>query len=105
MIRAFALSAALCVTAFAVAAQGALPRCGPAMEGQVSEDGCSCSFDRGGQLSGRPPGWRWACDLLRGPGFDAPVVIAGPPPPPLPPGLTYAPQMGASNAQQGAMRY
>jgi hypothetical protein len=26
---------------------------------------CSCGYQRGGAMSGRPEGWRWDCGILR----------------------------------------
>jgi hypothetical protein len=97
-----ATAIALCLSAFAAWTQPLLPTCGPALDGQVSEGGCVCAYDRGGVLTGRAAGWRWTCDLLRGPGVIAPIPSAGDPPPPLPPGFIYAPQVGrAGGAQTG----
>ncbi len=92
MTRIAAIAAALSLTGFAAATQPMLPRCNAGLDGQVSEGGCRCDFDRGGQLTGRSAGWRWTCDLLRGPGQAEPVAPAGLPAPGLPPGFTYAPQ-------------
>jgi hypothetical protein len=94
MTRIAAVVVALCLTAFAAATQPMLPRCSPELDGQVTEGGCLCAYDRGGQLTGRAAGWRWNCDLLRGPGVAAPVPSAGDPPQQLPPGFMYAPQLG-----------
>jgi hypothetical protein len=104
MTRVVAIVAALCLTAFAAATQPMLPRCNEALDGQMSEGGCACGYDRGGQLSGHAAGWRWKCDLLRGPGVIAPVEPAGEPAPRLPPGFVYAPQNSQSSAG-GSMRY
>ena len=90
--RALALAALLCLAA-PVVAQPAMPRCGPALEGEAWSN-CTCGYDRGGLLAARPAGWRWTCDLLRGPGPAPPVQSAGDPAPGLPGGFTYAPQMG-----------
>ena len=106
MTRISAIAVALCLTGFAAATQPMLPRCGADLAGQVSEGGCSCSYDRGGQLTGRTAGWRWTCDLLRGPGVIEPVAPAGLPPPGLPPGFVYTPQSQAGgSAGGGTMRY
>ena len=107
MTRIAAIATALCLAGFAAATQPMLPRCTAALDGQVSEGGCSCAYDRGGQLSARPAGWRWSCDLLRGPGNLEPVAPAGLPPPGLPPGFTYVPQNSAGAMPQatGSMRY
>ena len=91
MTRLVAIIVALCLTGFAAATQPMLPRCTAALDGQMTEGGCSCSYERGGQLTGRAAGWRWACDLLRGPGPVAPPDAAGTVAPGLPPGFVYAP--------------
>ena len=97
MTRLAAIIVALCLTGFAAATQPMLPRCTAALDGQVSEGGCSCDYDRGGQLTGHAAGWRWKCDLLRGPGPVAPVPPAGLPAPGLPPGFAYAPKTSSGN--------
>jgi hypothetical protein len=79
-----ALTVAILAFALPAAAEPMLPRCGASLDGQASVGGCVCAYDRGGQLSGRLPGWRWSCDLLRGPGPSDPVQDAGPPPAELP---------------------
>ena len=81
--------------------QPLMPRCSPSFDGQVSEAGCICRHDSGGQLTGRSAGWRWSCDLLRGPGLLEAVPPAGFPPPSLPRGFAYSPQM-ESSAMAGA---
>ena len=86
------MTIALCLTGFAAATQPLLPRCTAALAGQVSEGGCSCDYDRGGQLTGRPAGWRWTCAQLRGPRPGSPHPPGGPAAPGLPPGFVYAPQ-------------
>jgi hypothetical protein len=105
MTRTAAIVIALCLTAFAAATEPLLPRCSDALDGQVTEGGCKCGYDRGGTLIGRPAGWRWDCDLLRGPGAIAPVPSAGDPQQPLPPGFTYAPQRGSYPNAPGGGRY
>ena len=92
MTRMAAVTIALCLTGFAAATQPMLPRCTSALEGQMSEDGCSCDYDRGGQLTGHTAGWRWRCDLLRGSGPVAPTPPAGLAAPGLPPGFGYGQQ-------------
>jgi hypothetical protein len=97
VLRPAALSLVLCLAGAAAMAQPLLPRCGPGLDGQVSQGGCTCAFDHGGSMTGRAPGWRWSCDLLRGPGAITPVPSAGDPPQGLPPGFVYAPRGGGSN--------
>ncbi len=52
-------------------------------------------------MIGKPPGWRWACDIMRsdGSGLDIPAdrPFGGQQ---LPPGFTYAPQNGVGMQQQ-----
>lgn len=52
-------------------------------------------------MIGKPPGWRWACDIMRsdGSGLDIPAdrPLGGQQ---LPPGFTYAPQNGLGTQQQ-----
>lgn len=84
---------------------GAWPRCIPERDGQRLALGgsvCECRHERGGTMIGRPPGWRWSCDILK---MDESVL--GIPPDTgrrgLPPGFTYVPQPGAlqPGAQSG----
>ena len=111
MTRITAVAVALCLTGFAAATQPMLPRCSAALDGQVSEGGCSCGYEHGGQLTGRSAGWRWKCDLLRGPGMTEAVPPAGLPAPGLPPGFVYAPQGSQGStatsptAMGGPLRY
>ena len=96
MIRTFPALAMLVLFSTASRAEQLLPRCGPALDGQVSEGGCMCRHDRGGSLTGHGPGWRWSCDLLRGPGATEPVApadLSGTNPPSV---FTYAPQGGGT---------
>ena len=75
------------------------PRCIPERDGQqLGQAGsvCECGYERGGTMTGKPPGWRWACDILRSDGsnLDSPAdTSAGRQS--LPPGFVYAPQNGA----------
>lgn len=60
---------------------------------------CSCGYQRGGSVSGRPDGYRWDCGVLRPscgpvPGADLPggalqpmpqILVPLPPPPHRPP--------------------
>ncbi len=91
-----ALGATVVLAVAAAVAQPLLPRCSAEFDGQVASGGCVCRHESGGQLTGRAPGWRWGCDLLRGPGVMEEVPPAGLPPPSLPRGFTYAPQSGGS---------
>ncbi|TDH61438.1 hypothetical protein E2C06_16775 [Dankookia rubra] len=62
-----------------------LPSCGPGREGMVAcfgEKLCACRWAPGGTLTGRPPGHRWDCGVLR-PACG--VTPAGPPPGESPP--------------------
>jgi hypothetical protein len=66
-----ALCAVLCVwSASGAVAQGSFtpPLCTAAIEGAVTELAgkmCLCRFQPGGVLTGRPPGHRWDCGVLR----------------------------------------
>ncbi len=51
MTRVLAIALTLYVTALSVAAQPMLPRCSSAWDGQVTEGGCTCGYDRGGSLT------------------------------------------------------
>ncbi len=78
-------------------AQPLLPQCVPELDGQVATNGCLCHHDAGGILTGRQPGWRWSCDLLRGgPPPDPAPADANPPSKLLPPGFVYAPHIGSN---------
>ena len=104
MTRMIAVAGIL-LTASAALASPLLPPCGPGLDGQVASGGCECGYDRGGLLAGRAAGWRWSCDLLRGPGAEEPVPSAGPPGAGLPPGFVYSPQSGAQGNGANAMGY
>ena len=59
---------------------GAWPRCVAERDGQQIGQGgsvCECRYNRGGSMVGRPPGWRWSCDILRsdGSGSGAPADL------------------------------
>jgi hypothetical protein len=95
--RIISVAATLCLVTAAAATQPLLPRCSAGLDGQVSQGGCVCRHDGGGQLTGRPSGWRWACDLLRGPGTVEVVPPAGLPPQGLPPGFGFS-QRGNTRA-------
>ena len=105
MTRMAAITIALCLTGFAAATQPMLPRCTAELDGQFSQGGCSCSYDRGGILTGKSPGWRWKCDLLRGEGPTAPMVPAGQPTPGLPPGFSYSPRNSSGTSAGSALPY
>ena len=85
---------ALSFLVVAAGAEALLPRCSSALDGQVAAGGCKCRHDSGGLLTNQRAGWRWSCDLLLGPGGQAPPEPASQPMPGLPPGFTYAPQQG-----------
>ncbi len=75
------------------------PRCIPERDGQqLGQAGslCECGYERGGTMIGKPPGWRWACDILRSDdsNLDSPADTSFSRQS-LPPGFTYAPQNGA----------
>jgi hypothetical protein len=56
----------------------AQPACSAANAGAricMVGEACTCGYDRGGQLTATPPGWRWSCSLLE--------TCAPPPPMPL----------------------
>ncbi len=92
--RTLAVAFLLQLAAAAAAAQPAMPRCGPALEGQPWSN-CTCGYDGGGSITAHAAGWRWTCDLLRGPDPAPPVQSAGDPAAGLPGGFAYAPQTGA----------
>ncbi len=76
------------------------PRCIAERDGQqlgLAGSVCECSYEQGSIMSGKPPGWRWNCDILRSDGSS----LEMPADPSngrqsLPPGFTYAPQSGTS---------
>lgn len=75
------------------------PRCIPERDGQqLGQAGsvCECGYEQGGAMTGKPTGWRWACDILRSDGsnLDKPADTSFGRQP-LPPGFVYAPQNGA----------
>ncbi len=53
-------------------------------------------------MIGKPPGWRWACDIMRSDGSGLDIPTDGPfgGQQQLPPGFTYAPQNGFGMQQQ-----
>lgn len=76
------------------------PRCIAERAGQqLSQAGsvCECSYDRGGTMIGKPPGWRWTCDVMRS--DDSSLNLPADRPSTrqsLPYGFSYAPQIGES---------
>jgi len=66
----------LLVIAFPAAAQ--VPICNAEREGMTAcLDGrlCRCRFEPGGQLTGRPDGYRWDCGALRPDCRPAPATL------------------------------
>jgi hypothetical protein len=66
------------------ASAGEVPACDPPRAGAVACLAgrlCECRFERGGTISGQPPGYRWNCGILRPNCGEAP---ARPYPTPLP---------------------
>lgn len=54
--------------AWGQAPPGAWPRCIAERDGQQIGLGgsvCECRHEQGGTMIGRPPGWRWSCDIMR----------------------------------------
>ena len=102
-MRAKLMLASLIVAPAAMAEEGSLPpRCGPELDGQVI-----CRFntiyecqDVSPQSLERHTGWRWVPNLLQA--CDKPASAEGSQgaPPQLPPGFTYAPQVGNGSQQQ-----
>ncbi len=75
-----------------------LPRCGPELDGQVTESGCRCRHEQASQLSAEPAGWRWSCDLLRGgPAIQAPADLPSNSGDTLPSGITLVEPGNRSN--------
>lgn len=81
-------------------APGVWPRCIAERDGQqlgLAGSVCECSYERGGTMIGKPPGWRWVCDIMRSDGSQLQVPADTlTDRQPLPPGFTYAPQGGAT---------
>lgn len=94
MIRAALIVSALLAAPFLAVPQladgeaaGAGERCGASWEGLLAcmaGRACICRTERGGQLTGRPGGFRWDCGVLRP---DCAPAPAGAAPVDLPPGL------------------
>ena len=82
------------------------PACNAGREGMTAcfgETLCRCRHEPGGSLTGRPPGHRWDCGVLRP---SCGVAPAGPAAPDLP-GLSLMPMLqaspGGTAVQGGAM--
>ena len=95
-MRPFLLLTVTLIALHAAAAPASAPRCTPQREGEAAcLDGklCECRHDPGGTLTGRRPGARWNCGVLRPSCGTVPVETERPadraPPPLLPP--TYPP--------------
>jgi hypothetical protein len=78
------------------------PRCGPELDGQVI-----CRFNTvyecqhvSPQSLERHTGWRWVADLLQACDRPLSAEASQGAPQQLPPGFTYAPQVGESTPQQ-----
>ena len=66
----------------------AQPACTPTQAGAricMVGQACTCTYDRGGQLTAQPPGWRWTCSLLE--------TCEPPPPATLPSDSSTPPMM------------
>jgi hypothetical protein len=62
----------------APAALAAEPVCSQSHAGArmcMAGEACTCTYDRGGQLTATPPGWRWSCSLLETCGERPPATI------------------------------
>ncbi len=83
-------------------ANSLMPRCSPQMDGQVfCKFGAiyECRFTEASAME-RHTGWQWQQDPLRA--CEAPSPASASQPESLPPGFTYAPQMGGGAGQSGA---
>jgi hypothetical protein len=83
-----AAAAILGLVASGATGQAVLAPCASALDGVMAADGCTCGYQPGTAMAARAAGWRWTCDLLRGPGPMQPVSPAGAAPAPLPPGFS-----------------
>jgi len=76
-------------------APGAWPRCIAERDGQqlgLAGSVCECSHEPGGTMTGKPPGWRWSCDVMRSDGDQLEVPAdSSAERQPLPPDLAYSP--------------
>lgn len=89
----------VCLLAAQVA-PSAWPRCIAERDGQqlgLAGSVCECSYEAGGTMLSKPPGWRWSCDIMRSDGdqLEIPADTFNDRQS-LPPDLTYAPQNGAT---------
>lgn len=107
VLAATIAAASAVAPAAAQTSPGAWPRCIPERDGQrlgLGGSVCECRYERGGSMIGKPPGWRWSCDILKmdegalAAPADGGAVRRG-----LPPGFTYAPQTGTQNGILGAV--
>lgn len=105
VLAALALGALAVGSARAQVPPSVWPRCIAERDGQqlgLAGSVCECKYERGGTLTGRPPGWRWSCDIMRmdGSSLGLPAdTSAGRQS--LPPGFTYAPQGAAQPGLNG----
>jgi hypothetical protein len=102
-LRLSLVSLSLYALAFAApAGAGGEPVCNRANLGQTAcftAKLCECAFDRGGLVSGTPPGYQWDCGILRpscGEAANVPVTIeehrGNPPQLPLAVGIDRRPR-------------
>lgn len=109
VLAAVIAAASAAAPAGAQTSPGAWPRCLPERDGQrlgLGGSVCECRYERGGSMIGKPPGWRWSCDILKmdesalGAPADGGVGRRG-----LPPGFTYVPQTGPQSGVPGGVPY
>ena len=81
------------------------PACGPPADGArlcMAQQVCTCGFDPGGELAGRPPGWRWSCHIMQMCDTDAPADFG--PPQAVAPGTLYvSPDINLPSPQSSPM--
>ncbi len=73
-----AVSLVIAVLLACMAAAMAQPACNQSHAGAricMVGQACTCEYDRGGQLTGHPPGWRWTCGLLQTCEADPPAML------------------------------
>ena len=102
--RAIVAALAWCLlsahSSIAQGAPGMWPRCIAERDGQqlaLAGSVCECASEQGGTMTGKRPGWRWDCDIMRSDGSQLEIpadTSSGQQS--LPPGFTYAPQGGTS---------